>query len=92
MDAWPNVDQRQLGCVEHVQWCDALIHPVVRLEERTAALSLVVMPVLVKLKRRVVTRLDSSTPEADAWQTWMCAYVSAILLAGIGLNLWLRWW
>ena len=48
MDAWPNVDQRQLGCVEHVQWCDALIHPVVRLEERTAALSLVVMPVLVQ--------------------------------------------
>jgi divalent metal cation (Fe/Co/Zn/Cd) transporter len=57
-----------------------------------AALSLVVMPVLVRLKRRVATQLKSSALEAETRQTAVCAFLSAILLAGLGFNAWLGWW
>jgi len=57
-----------------------------------AALSLVVMPVLVSFKRRVASRLGSGALEAEARQTRVCAYLSAILLTGLGLNAWLGWW
>lgn len=57
-----------------------------------AALSLVVMPVLVRLKRRVATQLESGALEAETRQTAVCAFLSAILLAGLGLNAWLGWW
>jgi divalent metal cation (Fe/Co/Zn/Cd) transporter len=54
-----------------------------------AALSLLVMPALVHFKRRVARRLGSGALEAEARQTRVCAYLSAILLAGLGLNAWL---
>jgi divalent metal cation (Fe/Co/Zn/Cd) transporter len=57
-----------------------------------AALSLIVMPVLVHYKRRVAARLGSGALEAEARQTRICAYLSAILLAGLGFNAWLGWW
>jgi divalent metal cation (Fe/Co/Zn/Cd) transporter len=57
-----------------------------------AALSLVVMPVLVRLKRRVATQLASGALEAEVRQTRVCACLSAILLVGLGLNAWLGWW
>ena len=57
-----------------------------------AALSLVVMPILVYLKRRVASRLHSGALEAEARQTRVCAFLSAILLAGLVLNSWLGWW
>ncbi len=57
-----------------------------------AALSLIVMPLLVRAKRRVAARLRSGALEAEARQTRVCAYLSAILLAGLGLNLGLGWW
>jgi divalent metal cation (Fe/Co/Zn/Cd) transporter len=57
-----------------------------------AALSMIVMPVLVRYKRRVAARLGSGALEAEARQTRVCAYLSAILLAGLGLNAWLGWW
>ena len=57
-----------------------------------AALSLVVMPILVYLKRRVASQLQSGALEAEARQTRVCAYLSAILLAGLVLNSWLGWW
>jgi len=58
-----------------------------------AALSLMVMPVLVHLKRRVASRLQSGALEAEARQTRVCAYLSAILLAGLVLNSALgSWW
>jgi divalent metal cation (Fe/Co/Zn/Cd) transporter len=57
-----------------------------------AALSLLVMPLLVRYKRRVAARLGSGALEAEARQTQVCAYLSAILLAGLGLNTWLGWW
>ena len=57
-----------------------------------AALSLLVMPLLVRFKRRIASRLGSGALEAEARQTRICAYLSAILLAGLGLNAWLGWW
>ncbi len=57
-----------------------------------AALSLVVMPLLARAKRRVAARLDSGALEAETRQTEICAWLSAILLAGLGLNAWLGWW
>jgi divalent metal cation (Fe/Co/Zn/Cd) transporter len=57
-----------------------------------AALSLIVMPVLAHLKRRVATQLDSGALEAETRQTAVCAVLSAILLAGLGLNASFGWW
>lgn len=57
-----------------------------------AALSLLVMPVLARAKRKVAEDLGSKALEADSRQTSLCAYLSAILLAGLGLNALLGWW
>lgn len=57
-----------------------------------AALSLAVMPVLARAKRRVASRLGSGALEAERRQTLVCAALSAILLAGLGLNAALGWW
>ena len=57
-----------------------------------AALSLVVMPALAHFKRRIASKLTSGSLEAEARQTEVCAWLSAVLLAGLGLNAWLSWW
>src|SRR5438876_4348265 len=58
-----------------------------------ACVSLVVMPLLSKAKRRVGHALGSAAMHADAKQTEFCTYLSAILLAGLLLNaLWGLWW
>ncbi|MDQ5834106.1 MAG: cation transporter [Actinomycetota bacterium] len=57
-----------------------------------AALSLIVMPLLVRYKRRIARRLASGALEAEARQTRVCAYLSVILLVGLGLNAWWGWW
>jgi len=57
-----------------------------------AAASVVVMPLLVRAKRRVARRLKSAALHADAKQTELCTYLSAILLAGLALNALLGWW
>lgn len=58
-----------------------------------AALSLVVMPVLARAKRRVAAAIGSRALEADSFQTDVCMYLSAILLVGLGLNATLGlWW
>jgi len=57
-----------------------------------AALSLVVMPILARAKRLVARSLGSGALEADSRQTSLCAWLSAILLAGLGLNAVLGWW
>jgi divalent metal cation (Fe/Co/Zn/Cd) transporter len=57
-----------------------------------AALSLIVMPTLVRSKRRIARRLGSGALEAEARQTRVCAYLSAILLVGLALNAQLGWW
>jgi divalent metal cation (Fe/Co/Zn/Cd) transporter len=57
-----------------------------------ATLSLIVMPWLAHLKRKVAISLESGALEAETRQTEICAYLSAILLVGLGLNAWLDWW
>jgi divalent metal cation (Fe/Co/Zn/Cd) transporter len=57
-----------------------------------AAVSLVVMPLLVRAKRRVARAIRSAALEADAAQTQICTYLSAILLAGLLLNATVGWW
>jgi len=57
-----------------------------------AALSLIVMPVLARAKRKVAVELGSRALEADSRQTDLCAYLSAILLVGLGLNALFGWW
>lgn len=58
-----------------------------------AALSLLVMPILARAKRHVAADLGSRALQADSRQTSLCAYLSAILLAGLALNaLWGWWW
>jgi divalent metal cation (Fe/Co/Zn/Cd) transporter len=57
-----------------------------------AALSLIVMPLVSRAKRRVGARLHSRAMNADAKQADFCAYLAAILLCGLLLNYWLNWW
>ena len=57
-----------------------------------AAVSLVVMPLLVRAKRGVARSIGSKALEADATQTALCTWLSAILLAGLLLNATLGWW
>lgn len=58
-----------------------------------ACLSLVVMPLLSRAKRKVGRALDSAAMHADAKQTEVCVYLSIILLAGLSLNaLFGLWW
>lgn len=57
-----------------------------------AALSLIVMPLLARAKRNVARGISSRALIADSKQTDICAYLSAILLGGLGLNAFLGWW
>ena len=57
-----------------------------------AAGSLVVMPLLARAKRRVAAQLGSRALTAEARQTEICTYLSAILLAGLSLNAAFGWW
>lgn len=57
-----------------------------------ASISLLVMPLLARAKRRVAAGLGSKALEADSRQTDLCAYLSAILLLGLGLNVLFGWW
>src|SRR5439155_14226522 len=57
-----------------------------------ACVSLVVMPILSRAKKRVGIELGSAAMQADAKQTDFCVYLSAILLAGLVLNAALGWW
>jgi divalent metal cation (Fe/Co/Zn/Cd) transporter len=56
------------------------------------ALSVVVMPRLARAKRNVARQMASNALEAEAMQTSLCAYLSGIALAGVGLNWLLGWW
>jgi len=58
-----------------------------------ACVSLVVMPLLSRAKRRIGKSLASRAMHADAKQTEFCTYLSAILLGGLVLNSVLGlWW
>src|SRR5678815_5952700 len=51
-----------------------------------AAVSLMVMPLLVRAKRKVARAINSRALMADSKQTELCTYLSAILLGGLLLN------
>lgn len=58
-----------------------------------ACVSLVVMPLLSRAKRKVGRALGSAAMHADAKQTEFCTYLSAILLGGLLLNAFFGlWW
>jgi divalent metal cation (Fe/Co/Zn/Cd) transporter len=55
-------------------------------------ISMIVMPLLARAKRRVAAKIDSRALYADSRQTDICAYLSAILLGGLLLNVLFGWW
>ena len=57
-----------------------------------ACISLIVMPILSRAKKKVGYALGSAAMNADARQTDFCVYLSAILLSGLLLNAVLGWW
>lgn len=57
-----------------------------------AIVSLVVMPLVAHMKRRVGQQLDSRAVTADATETALCVWLSVIVLAGLGLNMLFSWW
>jgi divalent metal cation (Fe/Co/Zn/Cd) transporter len=57
-----------------------------------AAVSVVVMPLLARAKRRVAAGIGSGAMHADSRQTDFCTYLSAILLGGLLLNAVAGWW
>lgn len=54
--------------------------------------SLVAMPTLGYAKQATAKRMNSKALAADAMETWVCAYLSLALLAGLGLHALLGWW
>jgi divalent metal cation (Fe/Co/Zn/Cd) transporter len=54
--------------------------------------SLIVMPLLARAKRRVGRQLGSHALQADATETVLCVWLSAIVLGGLVLNAVLGWW
>jgi divalent metal cation (Fe/Co/Zn/Cd) transporter len=57
-----------------------------------ACVSLLVMPLLARAKRKIATGLGSAAMHADARQTDFCVYLSTILLGGLLLNALFGWW
>lgn len=57
-----------------------------------ALLSVITMPTLFLLKRRVARRIGSRSLAADAKQTLACFFLSVALLVGLGLNYFFGIW
>lgn len=57
-----------------------------------AVLSLAVMPLLARAKRRVAEAMGSAALAAESQQTMICTYLSAILLGGLVLRAAVGWW
>ncbi len=56
------------------------------------ALSLIVMPTLAWAKRGVAARMGSVALKADAAETQLCTYLSAVVLVGLAANALFGWW
>ncbi len=54
--------------------------------------SLIVMPMLARAKRRVGVAMGSRSVQADATQTVLCVWLSAIVLIGLVGNAAFSWW
>jgi divalent metal cation (Fe/Co/Zn/Cd) transporter len=57
-----------------------------------AAISVIVMPLLARAKRRVARQLGSEAMHADSKQADFCSYLSVILFGGRLLNALFGWW
>jgi cation diffusion facilitator family transporter len=57
-----------------------------------AVFSILIMPTLAFFKQRTGREMGSSALQADAVETWVCAYLSLALLAGVGLYAAFGWW
>jgi len=57
-----------------------------------AIAAVIVMPLLGRAKRKVAQQLRSGALRADSRQADFCAYLSAIVLAGLLLHALLGWW
>lgn len=57
-----------------------------------ATVSLIVMPTLGVAKTRLADSMNSAVLRADAAETFLCAWLSVILLAGLALNVMVGWW
>ncbi len=57
-----------------------------------ALASLIVMPLLARLKLRYAERISSQALRADAVESLACAYLSLTLLLGLGANYLFGWW
>jgi divalent metal cation (Fe/Co/Zn/Cd) transporter len=57
-----------------------------------ACVSLIVMPIVSRAKKKVGSALKSAAMNADARQTDFCVYLSSILLVGLFLNAAFGWW
>lgn len=57
-----------------------------------AAISLVVMPWIARAKRRLAPVLGSQAVASESRQTMLCAWLSAVVLVGLGANAVFGWW
>jgi cation diffusion facilitator family transporter len=57
-----------------------------------AVVSLAVMPTLAFAKQRVGKEMGSRALIADSKETWVCSYLSLILLLGVGADAVVGWW
>lgn len=57
-----------------------------------AAASVIVMPLLARAKKRLGPTLGSQAVVSESRQTELCAWLSAVVLVGLGLNATLGWW
>lgn len=57
-----------------------------------ASLSVVVMPVLARAKKRLGPVLGSQAVVSESRQTELCAWLSAVVLVGLVANATLGWW
>lgn len=57
-----------------------------------AGLSVILMPLLARAKRRLAPALGSQAVVSEARQTELCAWLSAVLLVGLVANAALGWW
>jgi divalent metal cation (Fe/Co/Zn/Cd) transporter len=56
------------------------------------SVSLIVMPMLARAKRQVGIAMGSRSVQADATQTMLCVWLSAIVLIGLVCNAAFNWW
>ncbi len=57
-----------------------------------ALVSIIVMPTLGFAKKRLAGKMNSQVLHADAAETFLCAWLSVILLIGLVLNATVGWW